>query len=362
MKRTGGTKRNALLGVVESAYAAAASREEWAFAVTDALATFYPHHTPPFILWSVAQTEGVHDIRHIAGRGASPAMLATVRAMQAAASPDMVRRLWRDHSGVGTVSESLSARERQDSWTQMMSHGHHANDSIGLYFNGAHGHVVTVNIPLAKPRILDRSERGRLLRLVAHFSLSERLLSKKVAPPRAVLGPDGGILHAEEDATSRGARASLRAQVLRIERARVTRDQDDALDLWRGMADGRWSVVDEFDTDGKRFFVARENLRAAAAPRALTEREKQMLALLAEGKNNKLIGYELGLSPSRVSTGVRAIQESSVRSIARSSSSGPRLSGSAAPRRSVRSPGPNASPRVFSSREPPGRRPRSVRP
>jgi DNA-binding CsgD family transcriptional regulator len=96
--------------------------------------------------------------------------------------------------------------------------------------------------------------------------------------------------------------------VLRVERARLSeRDGDDALSLWRAMVDGRWSLVDDFDADGKRYFVARESLRGPGMPRALTPREERTLALVCEGKSNKLIGYALGLSPSTVSSTVRSL-------------------------------------------------------
>jgi DNA-binding CsgD family transcriptional regulator len=191
----------------------------------------------------------------------------------------------------------------------VMSANHSAADSIGLYFHGAREKIVTFNLPLAKARKLDPRERSRLLRLVAHLSLGERLLERKTETPQAIMRPDGLVLHAEGDASAPSARAALHAQVLRVVRARRTEDADDALGLWRGMVDGRWSLVDEFDTDGKRFFVARENLRELIAPRALTAREGQTLALLCEGKSNKLIAYELGLSPATVSMIVRSILE-----------------------------------------------------
>ncbi len=306
-------KRRELLGVVEAAYAPASDRDAWGMAVTRALAPFYRHDVLPFVLWSTMKMDGTQDIEEIAGAGGSAAMLEHVRTMNAIATPATVARLWRDHAGVGTVSQSLgpSAGDQAwaDGWTEVMSANHSAADSIGLYFHGARGKIVTVNLPLAKARTLEPRERARLLRLVTHLNLSERLLDRKTEAPQAIMRPDGVVLHAEGDASTPGARGALRAQVLRVEHARRTEDADDALGLWRGMVDGRWSLVDEFDSDGKRFFVARENLREIAVARALTSREKQALALVCEGKSNKLISYELGLSPSTVSITVRSILE-----------------------------------------------------
>jgi DNA-binding CsgD family transcriptional regulator len=61
------------------------------------------------------------------------------------------------------------------------------------------------------------------------------------------------------------------------------------------------------DTDGKRLFIARENVGLLAKDRALSQREQQVLALIAAGRSNKLIAYELGVSPSTVSLHVQSI-------------------------------------------------------
>jgi DNA-binding NarL/FixJ family response regulator len=64
--------------------------------------------------------------------------------------------------------------------------------------------------------------------------------------------------------------------------------------------DGRWSLVDRFESDGRRFMVAHRNEPDVRDPRALSKRERQVVAFAATGHSNKLIGYELGVSPSSV--------------------------------------------------------------
>jgi len=73
-------------------------------------------------------------------------------------------------------------------------------------------------------------------------------------------------------------------------------DDDRALDLWQGLVAGRWSLVDRFDSDGRRFLIARRNDPRVADPRALTLRERQVLAYAAMGHPLKLVAYALGLS------------------------------------------------------------------
>ena len=63
---------------------------------------------------------------------------------------------------------------------------------------------------------------------------------------------------------------------------------------------GRWSLVERFDSDDRRFLVAHKNDPSNRDPRGLTERERQVLGYAELGRLNKLIAYELGLSPSTV--------------------------------------------------------------
>ena len=302
-------KRRDLLAVVEAAYAPCAGADEWALGVTQALARLYPHDLPPFVFWSTVRPDGRQDIERVAGAAASPALLEALRAMNAVATPEHVGKLWRHRLGVATVSESLGSFENDAPWREVARRDFASGDSIGLYFPGASGKIVTLNVPLPSARPLEARERTRLQRLVAHIRLGERLIERRGARPSAVLRPDGALIHADAEASRTDARSALRAHVQRIERARRAEDEDLGLTLWRGMVDGQWSLVDEFDADGKRFFVARENGQQVEAPRALTARERQVLALVVEGKRSKLIGYELGLAPSTVSMAVRSVLE-----------------------------------------------------
>jgi len=121
----------------------------------------------------------------------------------------------------------------------------------------------------------------------------------------AVITPDGRCLHAEGDATSKTAREMLRDSALAIDRARGSlrrRDADEALSIWRGLVDGRWSLVDRFDSDGRRFLIARRNEPSVSDPRGLTRRERQVVAFARLGQSNKLIAYTLGLAASTVAT------------------------------------------------------------
>jgi hypothetical protein len=117
----------------------------------------------------------------------------------------------------------------------------------------------------------------------------------------AVLSETGRVEHAVGAARPRPAREVLQDALARIERARARRaDSERAVDLWRGLVDGRWSIVEHFDRDGRRYFLAHRNQPELRRERALTLREQQVLTYATLGHSNKLIAYCLGLSISAV--------------------------------------------------------------
>ena len=119
----------------------------------------------------------------------------------------------------------------------------------------------------------------------------------------AVLAPNGRLEHAEGAARDAPNREALRAAARSVDRVRGRlrkRDPRAALDLWQGLVSGRWSLVDHFDSDGRRFLVARENEPGGPALAPLSPRERHVLNLRARGRSIKIIAYELGLGVSTV--------------------------------------------------------------
>lgn len=78
-------------------------------------------------------------------------------------------------------------------------------------------------------------------------------------------------------------------------------EPERAVEAWRALTSGRWSVLDHFDRDGRRYYVARANAPEVGERAGLSERELQVVRAMALGHSNKLIAYELGLHPSTVS-------------------------------------------------------------
>jgi DNA-binding NarL/FixJ family response regulator len=79
-----------------------------------------------------------------------------------------------------------------------------------------------------------------------------------------------------------------------------TRDPERAIESWRVLVKAEFTLLDQFDTDGKRYIVARANAPDARGPEVLTARERQVVQLASLGYTNKVIAYSLGLSGSTV--------------------------------------------------------------
>ncbi len=168
---------------------------------------------------------------------------------------------------------------------------------------------VAFGVLLKEQRRCTPMERNRWPRVSAHLGAGLRLrtavrrLQLDAEPVEAILDSSGKLHDARREAASTSARALLRDAVCRIERARSAsgrNDPDAAMESWEGLVDGRWSLVDRFDTDGRRFVVAVKNDPAHPDPRGLTAREREVAEFVGLGRSTKEISYTLGVSLSAV--------------------------------------------------------------
>jgi DNA-binding CsgD family transcriptional regulator len=183
-------------------------------------------------------------------------------------------------------------------------------DALGILARDLGGRVLHVGIPMARRTRLHSRTLHRLGCVAAHLTSALRLrLAERPASGApssdAVLEPSGAVRHAAGSARDASVRARLTRAVRERERAlgplRRT-DPDAALGLWRGLVGGTWSLLDHWDTDGRRFVLARRNAPHVADPKALTPPERAVVAFLAAGHPEKYVAYLLGLSPSTVAT------------------------------------------------------------
>lgn len=206
-----------------------------------------------------------------------------------------------------------------------------ARDFVWINGRDPSGFGVWLGAP--RPREMRRGAKRDALfaRVAAHLASGYRLRrqgKRSELAPEAVLHPNGQVAHAEANASSRKARLALQQAVLEVERARsvsARHDPQAATKGWRGLTSARWSLVDQFESDGRRFVVAFRNDVDLPARGALSGRELQVMGFAALGHTNKEIAYELGLSlptvrvlmhRSAVKLGVRLREDAIMRFLA----------------------------------------------
>lgn len=230
-------------------------------------------------------------------------------------SPEVVRAMT-PAGWAGTWTEVLADHPGESrSILELMGYP----DILGILATDPNGFGIHIAAPLREARRLTPRRRERWRMLAAHITRAHRLRraltagrAGRGASPKTPLPLDAAAvfaLPAFRMVGSASPEAHCAAEVLRdaargVDRAREemrTREPERAFEMWTSLVSGRWSMVDWFDTDGRRYVLAISNPPEAPDPRGLTEQEAQVAAYVMLGETNKLIAYRLGLSKARIS-------------------------------------------------------------
>jgi DNA-binding CsgD family transcriptional regulator len=194
-----------------------------------------------------------------------------------------------------------------------------SKDILSLTAIDPDGCGVHISVPSAELISLGRREREFWQMLEVHLSAGHRLrhglgqqgdaagaaMTDIPLDAEALIDPSRFLVsEARGGATNADATATLRKAARLVDKARGPlrrSDPNEALRLWEGLVRGKWSLIDWFDTDGRRFVLAKPNAPRIGDPRGLSEREAQVATYAALGDTNKVIGYRLGLSSAYVS-------------------------------------------------------------
>jgi DNA-binding CsgD family transcriptional regulator len=242
---------------------------------------------------------------------APSAMLNDGLQMESAARPELIRALFAPSP---TVAWALDLVRGLDESAAAPLRGYFEKlglaGALGVRAVDFDGHGIVLSYVWEEEhRQCDAGMRRTLEPVAAHLTTALRLRRSALPPDphggdvEAVLDGTGRVRDARGEATPSRAREALAESVRRIAwaRGRARRaEPEKALRVWRGLVDGTWSLVDHVESDGRRWVLARRNPPGVPDPKALSPRERDVLALAALGHSNKYVGYMLGLAPSTV--------------------------------------------------------------
>ncbi len=298
-----------LLHVVEAAYQLELDDASWLQGLTNAIGPLLDDGFGVYgatIDASQPQHMRVADVVSYRGQ---PIFVDAIYGTAAAMTAPEVKVAYRHVRALTTATERFGAR----AWSVITAaHGlPDVGDCAAVLATDPRGVGCMVIAPLRRAQRYSLRVRNSWARVVAHVVALHRLrygvrqtTGDRNQEGEAVLSPTGKLEHAVGAATEKSARTLLREAALLRETARGRvrrRDPEAAVEMWRALVAGRWSIVDRFDRDGRRFLIAHENEPHVAEPRALTARERQVVTYAAIGHSNKLMAYELGISVGSVS-------------------------------------------------------------
>jgi DNA-binding NarL/FixJ family response regulator len=246
----------------------------------------------------------VHDLVHASMRGASA---------------EGIDRTFRSGRVVGTISELVFGQIPEDEAMFRKINAGVAPDILGVVVHSGSGRGLVINLVLDAPRRSTPIERRRWTRCAAHIGAGLRLRAAiprletlDAAPIEAIFDGSGKLYDARDGATSKTAREVLRNAVRHVDKARSAAgrsDSDTALERWEALVRGRWSLIDRFDSDQRRFVVAVRNDQRFPDPRGLSLRERQVAEYAGLGRSAKEIAYLLGVPAASVENSTRRAQE-----------------------------------------------------
>ncbi len=296
------------IALLEASYDLESNAQEWLDGLVQRVVPLIDRPSSPVSLFTYRCTPTTFCIDDVAVHG--PPIIATaVRSTNAAASEAEIDLIYRSGIPGGTLSEhvfpvSPGAREMFLEKT-----GGQFRDTFGCIAHTGTDRALMINATLVAEETSTAARRRRWSRVAAHLGAGLRLRSSLAASDlgsdrvEAIFGANGSLVEARHEATQASARLRLQQAVLAMDRARTRsarQDPDDAMGAWEALIQGRWSLVDRFDSDGKRFILAVRNDPAHADPRGLTQHERQVCEFLGLGLNSKSIAYTLGISASSV--------------------------------------------------------------
>lgn len=306
------TRQTAMLETLEVAYDLSAPEDRWSAELLERAEPWLAQNFWAFIATYRQSASGVprvkcfgdtgapYDVRSAVDGGTAELDDPARDAIYGGFAAHTLSQLWAAHPAV---------RDVFDAHTPPPTH-----DLLQITCRSGAGQGVLFGAGLLEPTQFSNAQLMRFSRVAAHVSAAHRLRTLLEEPgsadlpeherAEALIGPDGNVVHAEGDAKTPLAREQLRDAALVLDRARSRRGRTDpgqTLKAWKALVAGRWTIVDHFDTDQRRYLVAMVNPPELRLPLALEPDEARVAEYAAQGYSQKYIAYELGLDEAEVS-------------------------------------------------------------
>jgi len=290
--------------IMQASYALGADLVRWADALHAALAPALDLGQGTLVgLLDLA--DGGIRLEHLRRAGAASLAHQAVVHLSVWLTPQRLRESFFNGRVLGSSSghyadEDLAAMQQR-------ARGVGSRDAAGWCVNDGVGFGFMLVAPSPSQLVLPAQALAVARRLGLHVATGlrlQRVLSSGALDDpsvEAIFDPAGGLQHVAGMARSDHASSRLRAAVL----ARSETGGGEPLEgstAWEALVSGRWSLVDRFDSDGRRFIVAYRNPPGCLDPRRLTPREERTAMLAALGQSNKEIALELDITESTVAS------------------------------------------------------------
>ena len=244
---------------------------------------------------------GLH-VEHLAGRQGLSRIHHAVARLSLLIAPGKMR----DAFFGGRVLASSSGHHGQDEHALLTARasGTRSRDAAGFCVNDAVDLGLMLVSPSRERLHLPAPAEPLVLGLGQHISTGLRLQrviqDATLDDPaiEAIFDPSGRTQRAAGMARMQHALDHLRERVRARDRSAPTGEEGSA---WDAVVAGRWSLVDRFDSDSRRYVVAYRNPAGVLDPRRLTPREEAVATLAAVGRSNAEVSSALSLAESDVS-------------------------------------------------------------
>ncbi|HEU4855032.1 MAG TPA: helix-turn-helix transcriptional regulator [Nitrosospira sp.] len=309
-------KRADWVSVIEASYNLEGNDSQWLRRVLDQVSPLMGRGPEP-MGWTFRCTPSTFSLGRFS-EGTSKALTYVARMSHALASEKSLDLTYRSGVVIATASELVFPRLPDMHKMFMKLLKGRLQDLLVINCLSGVGSGVSIGVLLKETSKATEQERRRWPQIAAHVGAAIRLrsmssnLSVDSSGVEAILDSGGHLYDARGPAKDKDARENLREIVRHIERSRASggrTDVDEALKGWEGLVSGRWSMVDRFDSDGRRFVVAVKNDPAHPDPRGLTARERQVAEFVGLGSSSKQIAYTLGLSEAAITNCTARAQE-----------------------------------------------------